>query len=123
VPVTQNLPALIQGVPAPPTAVAIAPTSDYALISIRDDSISQYGLYLGLMPSLEVIPYTLASAPTAVGIAAGAGRGYAAQDYAEGRITFVDLEGASGCDASTCNSARTITGFELGARVVNGGTP
>jgi hypothetical protein len=123
VPVTQDLPALIQGVPAPPTAVAVAPTSDYALISTRDDTTGTFGLYLGLMPSLQVIPYTLASPPTAVGIAAGAGRGYAAQDYAEGRITFVDFQSASDCDASSCSSSRTISGFELNARVVNGATP
>ena len=123
VPVTQNLPALIQGLPAPPTSVALAPTSDFALVATRDDTRNVFGLYLGLMPSLQVVPYTLASPPTAVGIAAGAGRGYAAQDYSEGRITFVDLQGSSGCDAASCNSARTITGFELGARVVNGGTP
>jgi hypothetical protein len=123
VPVTEDLPPIIQGVPAPPTAVAIDPTSSYALVSIRDDTSSTFGFYLGLMPSLQIIPYTLASAPIAVGMAAGASRGYVAQDYPEGRITFVDLNGASGCDASTCNPARTITGFELASRIVNGGTP
>jgi hypothetical protein len=121
VPVSTSLPAKIVGVPAPPTAVAIAPTSDYALVSIRDDNAKRFGLYLGLMPSLDVVSYTLASPPRAVGIAAGAARGYAAQDYPEGRITFVDLNGKSGCDAATCNASRTISGFELGARVVNGG--
>ena len=76
------------------------------------------------MPSLGVLSYTLASPPSAVGIAAGAARGYVAQDYPEGRITFVDLTSSSGCDASaTCSSSRTITGFELAARVVNGSTP
>ena len=48
-------------------------------------------------------------------IVAGASTGYAAQDYSDGRITFIDLEGDGGPA-----SARTITGFELGARVVEG---
>jgi hypothetical protein len=120
VPIGADLPAKIVGVPAPPTAVALSPTSDHALISIRDDTTNTYGLYIGLMPSLEVVNYTLASPPIAVGIAAGASRGYVAQDYTEGRITFVDL-GTEDCDAqSPCEQARTITGFDLGARIVTG---
>jgi hypothetical protein len=123
VPIGADLPAKIVGVPAPPTAVAIAPTSDRALISVRDDASETYGLYLGAMPSLEVTAYPLSSPPIAVGIAQQAHRGYAAQDFSEGRITFVDLA-ASGCDASSsCTSVRTITGFELGARIVNGSNP
>jgi hypothetical protein len=79
-----------------------------------------YGLYMGLMPSLEVVHYSLASPPIAVGIVAGASRGYVAQDFNQGRITFVDL-GTAGCDANTpCTEARTITGFDLSARVVTG---
>jgi hypothetical protein len=79
-----------------------------------------YGLYIGLMPSLAVVNYTLASPPIAVGIVAGADRGYVAQDFNEGRITFVDL-GGEDCDSgSPCEQARTITGFDLSARIVNG---
>jgi hypothetical protein len=120
VPIAADLPAKIVGVPAPPTAVALAPAGDHALVSIRDDSTGTYGLYLGLMPSLQVVSYTLASPPIAVGIVAGASRGYVAQDYSEGRITVVGL-GAEDCDSSSpCEQARTITGFELGARIVTG---
>jgi hypothetical protein len=120
VPVSSSLPAKIVGVPAPPIAVAIAPTSDTALVSISDGA-STFGVYLARMPSLEVTPFTLASPPNAVGMASAANRGYIAQDYSEGRITFVDLSGQSGCDgSSSCNLTRTITGFELAARVVNG---
>ncbi len=123
-PVTVALPAKIVSVPAPPVAVAIAPTSDYALVAVRDDTNKNFGLYLGAMPSLAVVSYTLASPPSAVGIAAGARRGYVAQDYPDGRITFVDLASSAGCDGSAiCSSSRTITGFELAARVVNGSTP
>jgi hypothetical protein len=118
VPVGQQLPAVIQSLPAPPTAVAMS--NDRAIVSIRDDSSSTYGLYLALMPSLDVHPYTLASPPIAVGIAAGAGRGYAAQDYSEGRITFVDLLEGGTQDAGSVFSANTITGFELNAGIVVG---
>ncbi len=114
VPIAGKLPAKIVSVPAPPTAVALSPSNDRALVSLRDDSTKTYGLDLVLMPSLQVLPYTLASPPLSVGIAAGAARGYVAQDYAEGRITFVDL---------AAGAARTITGFELGARVVDGSHP
>jgi hypothetical protein len=121
VPIDKDLSALIESVPAPPTAVAISPMNDRAIISTRDDSTATYGLYMALMPSQEVHDYTLASPPISVGIAAGAGRGYVAQDYSEGRITFVDLsEGAS--DGGDEFSARTISGFELNARVVVGGS-
>ncbi|MGZ3478441.1 MAG: hypothetical protein ACXVCJ_28335 [Polyangiales bacterium] len=66
------------------------------------------------MPSLAVDRYALASPPIAVGVVAGAGRAFVAQEHPEGRITFVDL--GSG-------TARTLTGFELSARVVDGSTP
>ncbi len=117
VPIGQQLPAVIESLPAPPTAVAMS--NDRAIVSIRDDSSATYGLYMALMPSLDVHQYTLASPPIAVGIAAGAGRGYAAQDYSEGRITFVDLEEQGTQDAGGF-SAITITGFELNAGIVVG---
>ena len=79
-----------------------------------------YGLYMGLMPSLDVVHFSLASPPIAVGIVVGASRGYVAQNFAEGRITFVDL-GSEECDSSSpCEQARTITGFDLSARIVTG---
>jgi hypothetical protein len=39
----------------------------------------------------------------------GADRGYVAQQYPDGRITFLTLDSGE---------ARTLTGYELGARVV-----
>ena len=44
-------------------------------------------------------------------LAGGARRAWIAQEHPEGRITFIDLDSGQ---------ARTITGFELGARVVDG---
>jgi hypothetical protein len=113
VPIAQDLPPKIVSLTAPPVAVALAPTSDRALVMVSD-KMSTFGVELAMMPSLEVRAYTLASPPTAVGIAAAAGNGFVAQDYADGRITFIDLSGGA---------ARTITGFELGARVVQGSNP
>src|ERR1019366_6302352 len=101
-----------------PTAVALS--NDRAIVSISDGPSSTYGLYMVLMPSLEVRPYVLASPPIAVGIAAGAGRGYVAQDYSEGRITFVDLSEGVPPDGGGGFTARTITGFELSAGIVVG---
>jgi hypothetical protein len=118
VPIAESLPAVIQSLPAAPTAVALS--NDRAIVSISDDPSSTYGLYMVLMPSLEVRPYVLASPPIAVGIAAGAGRGYVAQDYSEGRITFVDLSEGGPPDGGEGFTARTITGFELSAGIVVG---
>ncbi len=118
VPIAQDLPAVIESLPAPPTAVAVS--NDRAVVSIRDDNSNTYGLYMALMPSLDVRQYTLASPPIAVGIANGAGRGYAAQDYSEGRITFVDLSEGGPPDGGGGFTAITITGFELNAGIVVG---
>jgi hypothetical protein len=115
VPIATAVPAHIVSLPAPPTAVAISPNGDRALVAMRDDSTATYGVYLADTSSLAAMPYPLASPPIAVGIVAGASTGYAAQDYSDGRITFIDLEGDGGPA-----TARTITGFELGARVVEG---
>jgi hypothetical protein len=65
---------------------------------------------MGLFPSLEVQRFSLASPPIAAGVVAGAGRGYVAQKHPEGRITFITLDSGE---------ARTLTGFELGSRVVD----
>ena len=110
VPVAQALPAVITSLPATPTAVALA--SDRALVALRDDTTATYGVCLAMMSSRNVLQYSLASPPIAVGIAAASSTGYVAQTYVEGRITFVGLD---------AGGIRTITGFELGARVVQGG--
>jgi hypothetical protein len=55
--------------------------------------------------------YELGSPPIAVGVLAASKRAFVAQKHPEGRVTFVDVE---------TGLARTLTGFELGARVVDG---
>jgi hypothetical protein len=118
VPIGKQLPAFIQTLQAPPIAVALSPASDRAIIAFRDDPSATFGMDMAMLPSFQVTPYSLASPPTAVGITASASqaadagavaRGYVAQDYVDGRITFVDL---------SSGSERTITGFELAARIV-----
>src|SRR5213079_436086 len=110
VPLADDLPAKIQTTDAPPEAVVLSPTGDRALITAHDDVKHVYAVYLGLFPTLEVQRVALASPPIAAGIVPAAGRGYVAQKHPEGRLTVVTL---------TTGEARTLTGFELGSRVVD----
>jgi len=112
VPVAADLPPKIQGTDAPPVGVAIQSSpSARALVTVRDDAKKAYATYLVRMPQLQVDPFKLSSPPLATGIVKAADVGYVAQEHPEGRITFVTL--AEG-------KARTLTGFELGAKVVDG---
>jgi hypothetical protein len=108
-PLDGTQPPRIETADAPIQAVAIAPTSDRVLLTVRDDAKQIFGAVLGFMPTLEVHKVPLASPPIAAGVVSGANRGYVAQAYADGRITFLSLDGGD---------ARTLTGYELGARVV-----
>jgi hypothetical protein len=118
VPISSSLPATIVSSKAPLTAVALDPSGSRALITMSDD-MAIFEVDVVQMQSRAPTPYMLASPPTAVGIAAAADMGFVAQNYTDGRITFIDLT------ATDAGAARTITGFELGARVVQGegGTP
>jgi hypothetical protein len=93
-------------------SVSIAPPpSNRALVTVRDDAKKIHAVYLARMPELQVDKLTLASPPLAAGMVPAAGVGWIAQKHPEGRITLVDLQKGS---------ARTLTGFELGAKVVDG---
>ena len=89
-------------------------TNDRAIVAERNDTTKVFGAYLARMPQLMVEHYPLASPPIAVGAVPGAKRAFVAQQHPEGRLTFIDLE--SGI-------ARTLTGFELSSRVVDGSKP
>jgi hypothetical protein len=108
----------IQGTEAVPQSIGVGPASDRVLVTIRDDAAAVYAVYVASIPSLEVQRFALASPPTATGVVAGVvaagSRGYVSQEHPEGRITFIPFDGSS---------LRTITGFELGARVVDGVSP
>ena len=110
VPLSADLPALIEETDVPPQAVAITPAGDRVLITERDDTKQIYGVYVGQFPSMQVQKIALASPPIAVGVLAAANQGYVAQKNAEGRITFLALDSGQ---------ARTLTGFEIGASVVD----
>ncbi len=110
VPLAGNLPAEIQPTDVPPQAVAISPGADRVLVTERDDAHGIFGVYVGKFPTLEIQRIGLASPPIAAGVLAGTNEGYVAQKNPEGRITFVALD---------TGQARTLTGFEIGARVVD----
>ena len=113
VPIGQTLPAKIVATKAPPVAVAV--TNDRAVVAERSaKGTSVYGAYLARMPQLMVDRYELASPPIAVGVVAGAKRAFVAQEHPDGRLTFIDLDSGT---------ARTLTGFELASRVVDGSRP
>jgi hypothetical protein len=112
VPLGSNLPPKIVGTDAPPISVALG--SHQALITIEGKNSSGaavHGAYLAQMPALSTKPLTLASPPLSAGLIEDVGLGFIAQSHPEGRITFIEL--ASG-------KARTLTGFELASRVVQG---
>lgn len=104
----------IQETVAPPQAVAIAPNSSQAIVTVADGRAQVFGAYLAGLPSLQVTRLDLASPPIATGVVAAANRGYVAQRHPEGRITFVPF---------TTGVPQTLTGFDLGARVVTGANP
>lgn len=102
----------IVGTDAPPVAVALSPNepSTSVLVTTRDDAKSLYEVHLVSLPSLEQDAFSLASPPIATGILSERALGYVAQSHPEGRITFIDL---------SQGGARTLTGFELAAKVVD----
>lgn len=115
-PVGKTLPPKIQSADAPLAQVAFAPAgtdgaSRRAIITERSDVKRSWGVWLVRFPTLQADRFSLASPPLAAGMVAEADRGWVAQEHPEGRITFVDLE---------TGALRTLTGFELGARVQDG---
>jgi hypothetical protein len=96
--------------PAEAVAFSPAPGSDRAIVTVRDEPGRVFGAFLVRMPSLQVDPLALASPPLSTGIVGAARQGFVAQKHPEGRITFVNLE---------TGTVRTLTGFELGAKVVD----
>ncbi len=110
VPLAGDLPAELEETDVPPQSVAISAAGDRVLVTERDDKKQVFGVYVGRFPTLEIQKTALASPPIAVGILATANEGYVAQKNAEGRITFVALDSGQ---------ARTLTGFEIGAGVVD----
>jgi hypothetical protein len=108
VPVKANFPPRIVGTDAPPTAVALGDA--HALVTIAGQDLPS-GVYFARLPELHPEFIRLASVPLAAALLPDVSKGFVAQSHPEGRITFVDL---------VTGDPRTITGFELGAKVVTG---
>lgn len=114
VPIGSALPPKIVATQGPVAAGAVAMTNDRAIVAERDDKKKVYAAYIATLPQLMVDRYPLASPPNAAGVVPGAKRAFIAQEHPEGRLTFVDLD---------TGVARTLTGFELSSRVVDGSRP
>jgi hypothetical protein len=105
---TNRAPKIV-GTDAPPFQVAFAPDGAEAVIATRDLGAASYGMYLVHLDDLEENFTALPSPPLAAGIVPAARTAFVAQAHPEGRITFVNLDDGS---------RRTLTGFELAAKVV-----
>jgi len=109
IPMARALPPKLQGTVAPTQGVALS--NGNAIVTTLAEGSSEFTAYLASFPGLRLEPIELPSAPRASGILLESNVGYVAQAHVEGRITFVNLDNAS---------ARTLTGFELGVKVVDG---
>lgn len=106
------------GTDAPAMAVALAPApTDVVLVTVRDDARRVYGVHVVALPSLQEDFISLASPPLAAGIIPELGKGYVAQEHAEGRITFIEVPADLTSGTAATPTARTLTGFELAAKV------
>jgi hypothetical protein len=113
VPVYRALPAHTQSTEAPVFAVAQRSSPSARAIVTVSDGAANFAAYVVRMPELVVDRVKLPSRPLAgaTGLVPDAGMAYVAESHPEGRITFIDLE---------TGVPRTITGFEVAAKVVNG---
>lgn len=110
VPLRENLPARIEGTDAVPAFVSIAKDGSAAVVTTLAPEGSPSASYLTQLPGFRVDTLRLPSTPLASGIVASAGKAFVAQKHPEGRISFINL--GSG-------QATTVTGFELGSKVVH----
>ena len=113
IPVSATTPVRVQTTDAPVFAVAqSAGKTPRAVVTVSDGN-AIFSAYVVRMPELVIDSVRLPSRPLpgATGLVPDAGVAYIAQAHPQGRITFINLE---------TGVPRTITGFEIAARVVNG---
>jgi hypothetical protein len=108
IPLREDLPPRIEGTPLPTAQVAFAPNSRAVLLTTRATS-GPSTAYVGRFPHLSVSEVALPSPPLAAGIIGTLNKGFVAQEHPEGRLTLIDL---------TSDDVTTLTGYELGSRVV-----
>jgi hypothetical protein len=113
VPVASDLPVRVQTTDAPVFAVAQSSGAAARAVVTVSDGKANFSAYIVRMPELVVDQVKLPSRPLAgaTGLVPGAGVAYIAEEHPQGRITFIDLE---------TGVPRTITGFEIAAKVTNG---
>lgn len=109
VPVAEEFPPKLEGTNAPARFVSLSSDPPRALITTDGGETGPHDVFLARFPDLRVDRSRLPSAPLASGVMPEAGKGFVAQEHPEGRVTFVTL-----ADGAT----RTLTGFELGGKVV-----
>ena len=109
VPISADIRPTLVATDARPHAVAITPDGEHALVTVRDDASSIFGVHLVDLATRRQDFIELASAPLATGIVAAENKGYVAQEHPEGRITIIDFDEPGGAPL-------TVTGFELGSR-------
>jgi len=113
IPVSAKTPVRVQTTDAPVFAVAqSAGDTPRAVVTVSDGN-ANFSAYVVRMPELVIDAVKLPSRPLpgATGLVPDAGVAYIAQAHPQGRITFINLE---------TGVSRTITGFEIAAKVVNG---
>jgi len=100
----------IVGTAAPVAQVALG--NSFGVVTSASTALSTYEAHLISLPSLSVKTLELAGNPLSAGVLAtdDLGLAFVAQAHAEGRVTFFDFE---------ADQARTLTGFELSAEVVD----
>lgn len=104
---SERFPRII-GTGAPVDEIALG--NDFGIITATDATMNTFEAHLVSFPGLSASSIQLSARPLSVGILPELNAAYAAQEHPEGRITFFDFE---------ANEARTLTGFELSAEVVD----
>jgi hypothetical protein len=98
----------VVGTGAPVLNVALG--NSFGLVTASSINSGVHETYLVEMPGLSVSKERLSTVPLAAGILEDLNLAYVAQSHPEGRVTFFDFE---------ADQARTLTGFELSAEVVD----
>jgi hypothetical protein len=113
IPVASSTPVRVQTTDAPVFAVAQSSGATPRAVVTVSDGKANFSAYVVRMPELVIDSVKLPSRPLAgaTGLVPEAGVAYIAQAHPQGRITFINLE---------TGVPRTITGFEIAAKVVNG---
>jgi hypothetical protein len=92
------------------TLSQVALSDEFGIVTASSETLGIFEAHLVELPSLSVESFGLSTKPLSAGVMADLGVAYAAQQHPEGRVTFFDL---------AADEARTLTGFELSAEVVD----